>query len=81
MRGVAPCAYQRTLRRRAILASGQNKASAVAAAVEGPVTSMITASALQLHRDTICVIDREAASALKMLDYYEWIQAKMVNAP
>ncbi len=64
-----------------LLASGQNKASAVAAAVEGPVTSMITASALQLHRDTICVIDREAASALKMLDYYEWIQAKMVNAP
>ena len=64
-----------------LLASGKNKASAVAAAVEGPVTSMITASALQLHRDTICVIDREAASALKMLDYYEWIQAKMVNAP
>lgn len=64
-----------------MLASGKNKAAAVAAAVEGPVTSMITASALQLHRDTICIIDREAASELKMLDYYEWIQAKMVDAP
>lgn len=64
-----------------LLASGKNKAGAVAAAVEGPVTSMITASALQLHRDTICVIDHEAASSLKMLDYYEWIQAKMVDAP
>ena len=32
-----------------LLANGENKAAAVAAAVEGPVTSMITASALQLH--------------------------------
>lgn len=64
-----------------VLANGKHKAAAVAAAVEGPVTSMVTASALQLHRDTICIIDREAASELKMLDYYEWIQAKMVDAP
>jgi len=64
-----------------VLANGRNKAAAVAAAIEGPVTSMITASALQLHRDTMAILDREAASALKMLDYYEWIQAKMPNAP
>ncbi len=64
-----------------LLASGRQKAPAVAAAIEGPVTSMITASALQLHRDAMCIIDREAASQLKMLDYYEWVQAKMPNAP
>ena len=64
-----------------LLANGKNKAWAVAQAIEGPVTSMITASAMQLHRDCTCIVDREAASDLKMLDYYEWIQAKMVNAP
>jgi glucosamine-6-phosphate deaminase len=64
-----------------LLANGKKKAEAVAAAIEGPVTSMITASALQLHRDVLFVVDREAAGELKMLDYYEWIQAKMVDAP
>src|SRR6266513_541595 len=34
-----------------LLANGKKKADAVAAAVEGPVTSMITASALQMHED------------------------------
>jgi len=63
------------------LANGENKAAAVAAAVEGPVTSMITASALQLHPDTICYLDRPAAGKLKMIDYYEWIQAKRPGAP
>lgn len=64
-----------------LLANGRHKADAVAKAIEGPVTSMITASALQLHRDVLFIVDREAASALTMLDYYEWIQANMVNAP
>ena len=64
-----------------LLANDKKKAAAVAAAIEGPVTSMNTASALQLHRDTMAILEREAASALKMLDYYEWIQAKMPNAP
>ena len=64
-----------------LLANGAKKADAIAQAIEGPVTSMITASALQLHRDCLCVVDREAASQLKMLDYYMWIQAKMPNAP
>lgn len=64
-----------------LLANGRAKAAAIAAAIEGPVTSMITASSLQLHRDAMAIIDREAASQLKMLEYYEWIQAKMPNAP
>ena len=64
-----------------LLAHGKQKAAVVAAAIEGPVTSKISASALQLHRDVTFVIDREAASSLDMLDYYQWIQAKMPNAP
>jgi len=64
-----------------LLAQGTQKAAAVAAAIEGPVTSKITASALQLHRDAMFIIDREAASSLEMLDYYQWIQAKMPDAP
>ena len=42
-------------RRILLLASGESKAEAIASAIEGPVTSMITASALQLHSDTICL--------------------------
>jgi glucosamine-6-phosphate deaminase len=64
-----------------LLASGKNKAPAIAATVEGPVTSMCTASALQLHRDASVLVDREAAGCLKMLDYYEWVEAKMPGAP
>ena len=64
-----------------LLANGKSKADAVAGAIEGPVTSMNTASALQLHRDTRFFLDREAASSLKMMEYYEWIQAKRPGAP
>ena len=64
-----------------LLATGENKADAVAAAIEGPVTSMITASALQLHRDAIVLLDRAAASKLKMIEYYDWIEEKRPGAP
>ena len=63
------------------LANGEQKAEAVAAMVEGPVTSMITASALQLHPSVKAYVDREAAGALKMTDYYEWIQKMKPGAP
>jgi glucosamine-6-phosphate deaminase len=68
-------------RRILFLANGPNKADAVAKAIEGPVTSMITASALQLHPDVTAFLDRAAASKLTMIDYYEWIQAKSIGAP
>lgn len=64
-----------------LLANGKNKATAAAAAVEGPVTSMITASVIQLHRATQVFLDRQAAGKLKMLDYYEWIQQSKPGAP
>lgn len=64
-----------------LLACGASKSTAVAGAIEGPVTSMNTASALQLHREVTCLLDRTAASQLKMVEYYEWIQAKQATAP
>lgn len=64
-----------------LLANGKNKAAAIAGAVEGPVTSMITASALQLHPSVKCCLDAEAASELTMFDYYDWVQDKKPGAP
>ena len=64
-----------------MVVNGKAKATAVAAAIEGPVTSMITASALQLHRDSKVFLDAEAAGELKMRDYYEWIQANKPGVP
>jgi len=64
-----------------LLANKESKAPAITAAIEGPVTSLCTASALQLHPDTMFILDRAAASGLSMLDYYEWIQSKMPDAP
>lgn len=48
-----------------LLASGENKATAVAKALEGPITSQITASILQRHPNTIVILDEKAASKLK----------------
>ena len=64
-----------------LLANGANKAQAIADAIEGPVSCMCTASVLQLHPDSSLFIDNEAASKLKMRDYYEWIQANKPGAP
>lgn len=60
-------------RRCLLLATGDSKANVVAQAVEGPITSMISASALQLHGRCTVVVDEEAAAGLKEKDYYRWI--------
>jgi glucosamine-6-phosphate deaminase len=53
-----------------LLAFGKKKARAIAGAVEGPITAMNPASALQLHpRVTLC-LDEAAASGLKLKRYY-----------
>jgi glucosamine-6-phosphate deaminase len=64
-----------------MVANGPKKADAIAQAVEGPVSSMITASALQLHPDALVYIDEPAAGKLKMREYYQWIQEKKPGAP
>lgn len=53
-----------------LIATGAAKAEIVSLAVEGPVTSMVPASALQLHPHATVVLDEPAASQLALHDYY-----------
>jgi glucosamine-6-phosphate deaminase len=62
-------------RRLLLLATGAEKAEIVAKAVEGPITSMISATALQLHPRCTVVVDEEAANQLQGADYYRWVFA------
>ena len=56
-----------------LLATGKSKARAVAQAVEGPVSAVCPASALQLHSKVTMILDRAAASELKLVDYYHHV--------
>ncbi len=56
-----------------LLAFGRKKATAVAQAVEGPITAMVPASILQMHPAAIVIVDEEAASELRRADYYRWV--------
>jgi len=55
-----------------LLATGKNKADAVAAALEGPVSSACPASALQLHRYATFVLDEDAAAKLTLEGYHRF---------
>lgn len=68
-------------RRIILLANGAHKANAIARAVEGPVTAMITASALQMHPSVLVFIDDEAGAELTMREYYRWVQNNKPRAP
>ncbi len=57
-----------------LLAMGERKSKAVRDTIEGPITAQVTASALQLHRDVIVVLDESAASLLRRRDYYEEVE-------
>lgn len=56
-----------------LLATGKAKAAVLARAVEGPITGMISASALQLHPNCKIVVDELAAAALTQRAYYDWV--------
>lgn len=60
-------------RRCLLLATGEEKAAIIANAVEGPITAMISATALQLHPRCTVVVDEAAAGRLQWSDYYRWI--------
>lgn len=60
-------------RRCVLLATGAAKAAVLAQAVEGPITSMVSASALQLHPHCTVVVDEAAAGQLAEKDYYRWV--------
>jgi glucosamine-6-phosphate deaminase len=54
-----------------LLATGASKAVAVVKSIEGPVTSTVSASALELHPDVTFLLDAPAASRLTQREYYE----------
>ena len=56
-----------------LLAFGKNKARAVKTTIEGPVTSFVPASALQMHPKVTVFLDEEAASDLARTEYYKWV--------
>ena len=55
-----------------MLITGEEKAEMAAKAIEGPVTAMITASAMQIHPHCVVVLDEAAASGLSLVEYYRW---------
>ena len=61
-------------RRCLLLANGIKKAKVIAEAIEGSVTMQVTASALQMHKDVIAVIDEDAAFLLERRDYYQHVE-------
>ncbi|MCU1557603.1 MAG: glucosamine-6-phosphate deaminase [Microbacteriaceae bacterium] len=58
-----------------LLAFGEAKAEAIAAAVEGPVTASAPGSAIQLHPHVTVLVDEAAASRLSNIDYYRYAWA------
>lgn len=56
-----------------LVVTGKSKARVLKEAVEGPVSSMISASALQLHQKCTVIVDESAGSMLHEKDYYYWI--------
>jgi glucosamine-6-phosphate deaminase len=56
-----------------LTASGGHKAAAIAAAVEGPVSSSCPASVFQLHPHVTVVVDEKAAADLQRADYYRYV--------
>jgi glucosamine-6-phosphate deaminase len=58
-----------------LLVTGGSKADILARAVEGPITAMISASAIQLHANCKVIVDEAAAVQLLGRDYYDWIFA------
>ena len=56
-----------------LVAFGSEKAHAVADMIEGPVSAICPASALQLHRSVTIVLDEPATGRLKLRDFYREI--------
>ena len=58
-----------------LIATGDGKADAVAAAVEGPVSASCPGSVLQLHPHVTVLLDPAAAARLQRLEYYREVYA------
>lgn len=57
-------------RRLVLLAVGEAKAEVIAKALEGPLTSSLPASVIQLHPSALVIVDEAAASAFANTEYY-----------
>jgi len=55
-----------------LVAQGEQKADAIARAVEGPLSSRYPGSILQWHRHATVIVDEAAASRLELADYYRY---------
>lgn len=67
-----------------LLASGEGKADAVRAAVEGPLTASCPGSALQLHANAVIVVDEAGAGKLEHGAFYKYAEAenrKLLESP
>jgi glucosamine-6-phosphate deaminase len=53
-----------------LIATGASKAAPIALAIEGPLTAMVPATALQLHPHATVIVDEPAATGLTHGDYY-----------
>lgn len=53
-----------------LVATGEHKADAIAAMVEGPVSASCPASILQFHPKALIVIDEAAGAKLRFADYF-----------
>lgn len=62
-------------RRCVLLAFGSAKAAAVAQMVEGALTALVPASALQLHPHATIIVDEAAAAGLNFRSYYDAVAA------
>ena len=56
-----------------LLAFGEKKAEVVGKLVEGPISAMIPATALQLHQHVIVITDESAAEGLAHVEYYQYV--------
>ncbi|HEX7002541.1 MAG TPA: glucosamine-6-phosphate deaminase [Trueperaceae bacterium] len=55
-----------------MIVTGERKAEILATATEGPITSMVSATALQLHARCVVIADEAAASRLVGREHYRW---------
>ena len=58
-----------------LVATGEGKADAIAAAAEGPITASCPGSVLQLHPHVTLVVDEAAGSRLSGADHYRYVLA------
>ena len=56
-----------------MVVTGAKKADILTKATEGPITAMISATALQLHPNCKVIVDEAAAVKLEGQEYYRWV--------